>query len=323
MAGIRTPRPLEPPGGGRRPTGPGRTEDRLGRWRPAGAKKRAGRASASLTAALARGAGRTRRQRGGADGVQAAGRAAARPAPRTPGATTLEEVMPDAYGELARIRSVLETALPRHAGHRVHDRGRRALDAPDAHGQAQRHRRGAHGGRDGGRGADRPGGGDPARAAPSSSTSCSTGGSIPRPRRAPSRSRGACPQARAAARGVIATTAERAEALAKKGKTVVLVRNETSPEDDQRHARRRGDPDGQGRHDEPRRARRARVGEVLRRRLRATLEVDERQRHRPRGRAHLQGRRHDHRERDAGSRLRGERCPCCRPTRRAMPGTAS
>jgi len=31
--------------------------------------------------------------------------------------------------------------------------------------------------------------------------------------------------------GVIATTAERAEALAKKGKTVVLVRNETSPED--------------------------------------------------------------------------------------------
>ena len=63
-------------------------------------------------------------------------------------------------------------ALQGHAGHRVHDRGRPALPAPDAHGQADG-RGGAEGGRDDGRRdadlargggrADRPG---PARPAP-------------------------------------------------------------------------------------------------------------------------------------------------------------
>ena len=45
-------------------------------------------------------------------------------------------------------------ALPRHAGHRVHGRGRRALPAPDAHREAHRAGRAAGRGRDGRRGAD-------------------------------------------------------------------------------------------------------------------------------------------------------------------------
>jgi pyruvate,orthophosphate dikinase len=54
------------------------------------------------------------------------------------------------------------------------------------------------------------------------------------------------------------------------GKKVILVRAETSPEDVARHARRRGHPHRQGRHDQPRGPRRPRLGQVLHRRLRPT-----------------------------------------------------
>ena len=50
-------------------------------------------------------------------------------------------------------------ALPRHAGHRVHRRGRHALPAPDAHGEADGRRGAAGGGGDGRRSADLEGGG--------------------------------------------------------------------------------------------------------------------------------------------------------------------
>ncbi len=63
--------------------------------------------------------------------------------------------------------------LPRHAGHRVHGRGRSPLPAPDTVGEADRGSRPEGRGRDGRRGADhaRPGG-DPHRRRHSSTSSC-------------------------------------------------------------------------------------------------------------------------------------------------------
>ena len=47
----------------------------------------------------------------------------------------MEEVMPEVFGQLAGARHA-RTALPRHAGHRVHGPDRHALDAADPLGQA-------------------------------------------------------------------------------------------------------------------------------------------------------------------------------------------
>ena len=48
----------------------------------------------------------------------------------------MEEILPDAYAQLDRDDGPARAALPRHAGHRVHGRGRRALPPPDALGEA-------------------------------------------------------------------------------------------------------------------------------------------------------------------------------------------
>ena len=42
------------------------------------------------------------------------------------------QIMPGAYGQLARDAAAARGELPRHAGRRVHGRGRRALHAADA-----------------------------------------------------------------------------------------------------------------------------------------------------------------------------------------------
>ena len=51
---------------------------------------------------------------------------------------SLEERCRRPSRELARICGPLEQPLPRHAGHRVHDRARQAVDAADPHRQAHR-----------------------------------------------------------------------------------------------------------------------------------------------------------------------------------------
>ena len=63
----------------------------------------------------------------------------------------------DAGRRTAEFEAIARTArapLPRHAGRRVHDRARQALDAADARRQAHGAGRGAHRRRDGGGGAD-------------------------------------------------------------------------------------------------------------------------------------------------------------------------
>ena len=79
-------------------------------------------------------------------------------------------------------------ALPRHAGHRVHDPGRQALHAPVPQRQADRHRGLEHGHGHARRRADRREDGRDARASRRSSTSCCTRSSIRPPRRRPRRS---------------------------------------------------------------------------------------------------------------------------------------
>ena len=51
---------------------------------------------------------------------------------------SMEEAMPEVFAELARVFEMLEDALPRHAGHRVHGAAGQALDAADPHRQAHR-----------------------------------------------------------------------------------------------------------------------------------------------------------------------------------------
>ena len=65
-------------------------------------------------------------------------------------------------------------ALPRHAGHRVHGRGRHAVPAPDPHGKADGAGGAAHRGGDAARGPDLPRGGRRPRSTRASSTSCCT-----------------------------------------------------------------------------------------------------------------------------------------------------
>ena len=53
---------------------------------------------------------------------------------------SMEEALPEVFAEFVRVTQLLGTALPRHAGHRVHRRARQALDAADAQRQAHRAR---------------------------------------------------------------------------------------------------------------------------------------------------------------------------------------
>ena len=148
---------------------------------------------------------------------------------------SLEETMPRGVRRAPARAGPAREALPRHAGPRVHDRGAQALPAPDAQRQAHRLRGRAGRDRHGGRGADLGGGGALARRA---------GAARPAPRarlRREGEGRGdaaagrllgkGLPAGPGAASGRIAFTARRAVEMAAEGKPVVLVRDETSPED--------------------------------------------------------------------------------------------
>jgi phosphoenolpyruvate synthase/pyruvate phosphate dikinase len=67
----------------------------------------------------------------------------------------LAERLPEVYDELDRTQALLEKALPRHAGHRIHGTGRPLLHAADAQRQAHGPCGGAHRRGDGRRGHDR------------------------------------------------------------------------------------------------------------------------------------------------------------------------
>ena len=84
----------------------------------------------------------------------------------------MRDALPEAFDAAARDDAQARGALPRHAGHRVHRRGREALPAADARGEAHRGRGAEGGGGDGRRGADHPRGGGRADRPRRSSTSC-------------------------------------------------------------------------------------------------------------------------------------------------------
>ena len=141
---------------------------------------------------------------------------------------SMEEAMPEAFGELSRIASEAGSALPRYAGRGIHGAGGQALHAPDAVRQA--HGKGglAHRDRDGARRADqRRRGRDAGR----------SGG--PRPIAASDLDPNAPKELIAsglaaspgAASGEAVFTADEAEHAAGEGRDVILVRLETSPED--------------------------------------------------------------------------------------------
>ena len=80
--------------------------------------------------------------------------------------------LPEAFDQLLETMQQPRGALPRHAGHRVHGRGRQALPAPDAHGEAHGRGRAEGRGRHGRRGPDLARGGRRAHRPGASSTSC-------------------------------------------------------------------------------------------------------------------------------------------------------
>ena len=79
------------------------------------------------------------------------------------------------------------------------------------------------------------------------------------------------------ASGQVVFTAADAVAWAKQGKKVILVREETNPEDVEGMRAAAGHPDGPRRHDQPRGAGGPRLGQVLHRRRRRTRDRRPRQ----------------------------------------------
>ena len=126
-------------------------------------------------------------------------------------------------------------ALPGHAGPRVHDRGRQALPAADPQRQADGLRGRAHRDRHGRRGPHRRGRGGRARRARAARAAARA--DLRRRRRRSAAVKDGrllgkgLPAGPGAACGRIALTAVGAVAMAARGEPVVLVREETSPED--------------------------------------------------------------------------------------------
>ena len=175
---------------------------------------------------------------------------------------SMEEAMPEAYAELARVFDLLETPLPRHAGHRVH----RASAASC--------------------GCCRPAAASaPPRPRSRWRSTWPSEGLITRRRRSPRVDPMALdqllhptldpnaardvltkglPASPGAASGKIVFDADTAEQRAALGETVILVRVETSPEDIHGMHAAQGHPHRARRHDQPRGGRRARHGPALR-----------------------------------------------------------
>ena len=170
------------------------------------------------------------------------------------------------FAELERGAAQAREALPRHAGHRVHDRARQALYAADPHRQAHGPGGAQDRRRDGERRADHQRRGGLADRAGAPSTSCCIRRSIPRPRARSSRA--ACRPRRALRPGAIVFTRRRGRGPGRQGREGDPGPHRDQPRGHPRHACRRGHPDHPRRHDQPRRGRRPRHGAPLRRRRR-------------------------------------------------------
>ncbi len=208
---------------------------------------------------------------------------------------SLEQLMPETFRRADRDLRHAREPLPRHAGHRVHDRERQSLDAADAH--RQTNRRGRH--------QDRR---RPRRVKASSSRTRRCCASIRRaltqllhPTIDPSAAKDllttGLPASPGASSGEIVFSSADAELIKSQGRKVILVRTETSARGYPRHARRGRHPDRARRHDQPRRRRRPRHGRAVR--FGSGIASDRCQGGRDARRtAHTQqGRRHHHRRR--------------------------
>jgi pyruvate,orthophosphate dikinase len=143
---------------------------------------------------------------------------------------SLEELMPEIYQQLLAGRNQAGEALQGHAGRRVHHPGRPPVDAPDAQRQAYRRGHGAH--RDGNAapGHDRREG-SLRRVGPDRLNELLHPVFDPAAiKKARSIAHG-LPASPGAATGQIVFFADEAEEWVRKGKAVILVRQETSPED--------------------------------------------------------------------------------------------
>ena len=143
----------------------------------------------------------------------------------------LKKQMPAAYTELDQHPHHPGEALQGRAGLRVHHPGRQGVHAPDPQRQAHRRRRAevlhGHGQGEAHRLEDR----HPAATRPTSSTSSSPRSSTAKAEKAAKVIAKGLPAGPGAASGKIYLNADRAAAAAAKGEKVLLVRNETTPED--------------------------------------------------------------------------------------------
>ena len=169
---------------------------------------------------------------------------------------------PRLYAELVGIARPARKALPRHAGSRVHDPARAALTCCSAAPASAPRGGGSHGRGDGQGGAHLARTKRFSASMPRRSISCCTPRSIRAPRRRCSRAGSRRAPARRS--GQVVFSAEEAERRAGQGKAVILVRVETSPEDMDGMKAARGDSHRARRHDQPRRGRGARHGQMLR-----------------------------------------------------------
>ncbi len=164
-----------------------------------------------------------------------------------------------------RAREATRSALQGHAGHRVHDRGRHALHAADAHGKAHARCRGPD------RRRPRPRGRDLDRGGAQASRSQDARDGAPPRARSRTRRRTSSPRAstrrRARRPARSCSTARKRRRPPSAGSTSILVRQETSPGGHPGHDARAGRAHVARRTDLARRRRRARHGQTLRRRL--------------------------------------------------------
>ena len=140
----------------------------------------------------------------------------------------LKKELPKVYDEFASIAGSAGKTLSRHAGLRIHHRARQALDAANAHRQTQRRGGGAHCGRDGWRETNRSRHGGAARY---TRTTRSTAASNRRSENQSDCAGDGLPASPGAAQGQVVFSPDEAEELAREGAKVVLVRQETSPDD--------------------------------------------------------------------------------------------
>ena len=193
-----------------------------------------------------------------------------------------------AYRELREITQRLEQHYRDVQDFEFTDPGGQALPAADAHRQAHRRGRGADRRRDGGRGPDHAATRRCCASSPSASTSCCTRASIRSKAPDPlAEGLAASPGAAVGARRLHRRPRGR---VAERGEKVILVRQETTPDDIHGMDAAPGHPDRDRRHDVARRGGRARHGQVLRRRRLGACVVEETARRFDGRRAHDQAR---------------------------------